>query len=133
VEVLTKQPSLKGPAEMFTGDVWFDVIAKGEEPSRMRVNAVHFVPGARAARHAHAQGQMLYVTEGVGLVQSRGGEIIEIRPGDVISTPPGEWHWHGAAPDHFMTHIAMWEAPAKGPETEWGAHVTDPEYRGEEQ
>lgn len=133
MEVLPTQPSVKGPAELFTCDVWFDVIAKGEEPSRMRVNAVHFAPCARAARHAHALGQTLYVTEGVGYVQSRGGEVIEIRPGDVIYTPPGEWHWHGAAPGHFMTHIAMWEAPQEGPETEWGEHVTDAEYPGAEQ
>ena len=132
VEVLTKQPSVKGPPELFTGDVWFDVIAKGSEPSRVRVNAVHFAPCARTAWHVHALGQTLYVTEGVGFVQARGGELVEIRPGDVIYTPPGEWHWHGAAPEHFMTHVAIWEAPAEGPETEWGAHVTDVEYRGEE-
>jgi quercetin dioxygenase-like cupin family protein len=60
-------------------------------------------------------------------VQSRGGGIIEIGSGDVIATSPGKWHWHGAAPDHFMTHFAMWDAPAEGPETEWGAHVTDAE------
>jgi quercetin dioxygenase-like cupin family protein len=69
----------------------------------------------------------LHVTEGAGLVQSRGGDIVDIRAGDVVYTPPDEWHWHGAAPDHFMTHISMTE----GPET-WGAHVTDTEYRGEQ-
>jgi len=55
-------------------------------------------------------------------------EVIEIRAGDTIHTPPGEWHWHGAAPDHFMTHLAIWEAPAAGPESEWGDQVTDEEY-----
>jgi quercetin dioxygenase-like cupin family protein len=72
----------------------------------------------------------LHVTDGIGLVQSRGGKVIEIRPSDTIYTPPGEWHWHGAAPDHFMIHLAMWEGPGegKGPETEWGDHVTDEEY-----
>jgi quercetin dioxygenase-like cupin family protein len=60
-------------------------------------------------------------------VQPRGGERIVIRPGDVIYTPPGESHWHGAAPDHFMTHLAMWE----GDETEWGEPVTDAEHHGE--
>lgn len=49
-------------------------------------------------------------------------------PGDTIWTPPGEWHWHGAAPDRFMSHLAMWEAPAEGAETEWGQQVTDAEY-----
>ncbi len=133
MEVQPRQPSTRGPAELFTGEVWFDVIAKGEEPSRIRVNTVRFAPSARTAWHAHAIGQTLYVTEGAGLVQSRGGEIVEIRPGDVVHTAPGEWHWHGAAPDRFMTHLAMWEAPAEGPESEWGAHVTDAEFRGRQQ
>jgi quercetin dioxygenase-like cupin family protein len=130
VEVQSKQPSIKGPADMFTGDVWFDVIAKGEEPSRLRVNAVHFAPGARTAWHTHAAGQTLHVTEGVGLVQSRGGDVVVMKPGDTVYTPPGEWHWHGAAPDHFMTHLAMWEAvgEGQGPETTWGEHISAEEY-----
>jgi quercetin dioxygenase-like cupin family protein len=76
-------------------------------------------------------GQTLFVTEGVGLVQARGGAIIEMRSGDVIHTPPGEWHWHGAAPENFMTHLALWEAPAPDAnedESTWGEHVTDEEY-----
>ena len=49
MEILPKQPSVKGPEQMFTGDVWFDVLARGEEPSRMRVNMVRFAPCARTA------------------------------------------------------------------------------------
>jgi quercetin dioxygenase-like cupin family protein len=61
-----------------------------------------------------------------------GGESIEIRPGDTIYTPPGEWHWHGAQPDHFMSHLAMSEGVggSQGSETEWGDLVSDEEYRG---
>ena len=130
MEIQAKQPSVKGPAQMFTGDVWFDVIAAPQpEPSRMRVNAVHFAPCARTAWHSHAVGQTLHVTEGVGLVQARGGEVTEIRPGDTIYTPPGEWHWHGAAPDHFMTHLTIYEAADDGAETEWAEHVPDDAYR----
>jgi quercetin dioxygenase-like cupin family protein len=132
VEIVKKPPTVHGPAEMFTGDVWFDVVAQGAPPSRLRVNVVRFSPGAHTAWHRHANGQTLHVTEGVGLVQSRGGEIIEIHPGDTIYTPPGEWHWHGAAPGRFMTHLAMWESLTdgqQGPETEWAEHVID-EYPG---
>jgi quercetin dioxygenase-like cupin family protein len=130
VEIVPKQPTAKAPAETFTGDAWYDVIAAGQEPSRIRVNMVRFAPGARNAWHSHMLGQTLHVTEGIGRVQSRGGEVIEIRPGDTIHTPPGEWHWHGAAPGHFMTHLAMWESPGQGqgPGTEWGDLVTDDEY-----
>ena len=91
---------------------------------------VRFAPCARTAWHSHAVGQPLHVTEGRGLIQTRGGEVQQIKPGDTIYTPPGQWHWHGAAPDHFMSHLAMWEAPAPGtmPESEWGDLVTDQEY-----
>ena len=116
---LPKQPSTKGPAEWFTGDVYFDVIAPGTQ-TRSKVNAVHFAPGARTAWHRHANGQTLYVTEGVCRTQSRGGDVIEAHPGEVVWCPPDVWHWHGAAPDHFMTHLAIWDGLADGqagPET----------------
>src|SRR6202041_2165806 len=86
METQPKKPSNKGPAERFKGDVWIDPIVLGEEPSRVRVNAVHFMPGARTAWHSHAVGQTLYVTEGVGFVQSRDGDIMTIRPGEIIQT-----------------------------------------------
>ena len=134
MQIQPKQPSVKGPSEMFSGDVWIESVAQGKEPSRVRVNKVRFAPSARTAWHSHAVGQTLYVTEGSGLVQSRGESITEIRPGDVVSTPPDEWHWHGAAPDRFMTHISITEGvgEGQGPESQWGAHVTDDEYRGAE-
>lgn len=51
---------------MFTGEVWYDVIARGEEPSRIRLNIVRFAPGARTAWHSHANGQTLHVVEAAG-------------------------------------------------------------------
>lgn len=126
MEVVPKEPTAKGPDRWFTGDVWLDAIAGGGENTRLNVSAVHFSPGARTAWHSHAGGQTLYVAEGRGLVQSRGRSIVEIRSGDVIFTPDGEEHWHGASPDHFMTHLSMTEGAAR-----WGEHVTDAEYRGE--
>jgi quercetin dioxygenase-like cupin family protein len=130
VDVSPKQPTVKGPAEWFTGEVWIDPIVRGEEPSRVRVIAVRFTPSARTAWHHHVLGQTLYVTEGRGLVQARGGAIAEIRAGDIVHTPADEWHWHGAAADHYMTHLSITEAlsGAAGPETVWGDYVTDAEY-----
>ena len=128
MEIQSKQPTVKAPAETFIGDAWLDVIVRGEGPSRVRVSVVRFAPGARNAWHAHAVGQTVHVTEGIGRIQSRGREVTEIRAGDTITTPPGEWHWHGAAPEHFMTHLAIWGAPAEGAEAEWGELVTDAEY-----
>lgn len=130
MQIMPKQPTTKAPAETFTGEAWIDVIVRGEEPSRVRVSVVHFAPGARNAWHAHAVGQTVHVTSGAGRMQSRGGEILEIRAGDTIHTPPGEWHWHGAAPDQFLTHLAIWEAPPEGAESEWGDQVSDAQYSG---
>lgn len=128
MHMVSKQPSVKGSAAMFTGDVYFDEIAKGEGASHLRVNTVRFAPGARTAWHAHAGGQTLHITEGVAVVQARGGEMLVVRAGDTIYTPPGEWHWHGAAKSRFMTHLAIWDVPLSGPESEWGDLVTDAEY-----
>jgi quercetin dioxygenase-like cupin family protein len=127
MEVQRKSPSAKGRAEWFTGDVWIDPIARGEAPSRLAVSAVHFTPGARTAWHSHSHGQTLYVTEGEGRVQSRGETTVTIRPGDTIQTPADEWHWHGAGPDHFMTHLSITEG-----DVSWAEHVTDAEYGGEQ-
>lgn len=93
---------------------------------------VKFAPGARTAWHSHGLGQTLYIVEGVALIQSRGGQIIEAHPGDIIYTPPGEEHWHGAAPDQFMTHLALWENPGPdgAPENTWLEHVADHDYHG---
>ncbi len=125
MEVQTKNPTAKGPAEWFTGDVWIDAIAQAHGSSAVGIASVHFAPGARTAWHNHSVGQTLYVTEGEGRVQSRGGQIVTIRSGDVVRTPGGEWHWHGASPDHFMTHLSMAEG-----EAEWGEHVGGGEYAG---
>ncbi|WP_326759007.1 cupin domain-containing protein [Streptomyces phaeochromogenes] len=130
MELLAKTPTTKAPAERFTGDVWVDMLAVGEAPSRLTAAAVHFAPCARTAWHRHALGQTLHVTEGIGLVQTRDGRTIVLRPGDTVHTPPDEWHWHGAAPDHFMTHLALSESAgiAETPDVEWGEHVTDDQY-----
>ena len=127
MEVQKKQATAKGPTDWFTGDVYIDGIVRGKEPSHLNVGVVHFSPGARTAWHSHHGGQTLYVTEGKGQVQSRGERIVQITSGDVITVPDGEEHWHGAAPDHFMTHLSMTEGDAT-----WGAHVTDEEYHGHE-
>jgi len=116
-------PSAQGSADWFSGQVWIDPITSGHGPAPLSLGNVHFTPGARTAWHSHAIAQTLYVSEGQGLVQSRGEPIIRIRPGDVIRISGDEWHWHGAAPDHLMTHLSLTEG-----DTTWGEHVTDDEY-----
>jgi quercetin dioxygenase-like cupin family protein len=126
MEVEDKRSTTKGPADWFTGEVYVDVVAQGHSETALSVGLVRFTPGARSAWHSHEIGQTLYVTEGEGRVQARGGPIVMIRAGDVVFSPKGEWHWHGSSPEHFMTHLAVTEGAA-----EWGDRVTDAEYNGE--
>ena len=118
----------KGPADRFTGDVYIDAIAAPAGTSTFAAALVHFTPGARTAWHTHPLGQTIHVTEGVGLCQREGGPVEVIRPGDSVFFEPGENHWHGAAPDRFMVHVAMQEADDSGSPVTWGDHVTDEEY-----
>jgi quercetin dioxygenase-like cupin family protein len=117
-----------GPGEWFTGAVYIDTVAAPSEHSRLNASSVHFTPGARTAWHTHPNGQTIYVTEGIGLAQRRAGPIEVIRPGDRVVFEPGEDHWHGAAPDRFMTHLALADVDEAGNVATWGDHVTDEEY-----
>src|SRR3981189_1364089 len=117
-----------GPAEWFTGAVYIDTVAAPSEGSRLSASSVHFTPGARTAWHTHPNGQTIYVTEGVRLCQRRGGPIEVIRPGDRVFFEPGEDHWHGAAPNRFMTHVAMLDVDDEGSNATWGDPVSDEEY-----
>lgn len=118
----------RGPAEWFSGDVYVDTVAEPSGPFRLAAASVHFTPGARTAWHTHPAGQTIYVTEGEGRCQRRGGTIETIRPGDRVFFEPGEDHWHGAAPDRFMTHIAIQAQDENGNVVTWGDHVADDEY-----
>jgi quercetin dioxygenase-like cupin family protein len=126
--ICSRPPTQHGPSERFTGDAWIDTIAFGTPPSRLRAYSVHFTPSARTAWHRHPNGQVLHVTEGVGRVQAKGSSVREIRAGDSVVIEAGEWHWHGASPNNFMTHLGLVEVDDDGSETEWGRHVTDEEY-----
>jgi quercetin dioxygenase-like cupin family protein len=121
------QPSVKGPAEWFTGTVRIDPLFQPAEPARVAGATVTFEPGARTAWHTHPLGQTLIVTAGCGWVQREGAAIEEIHPGDVIWFPPGEKHWHGATATTYMSHIAVQEQ-LDGKAVEWMEKVSDEEY-----
>ncbi|MGB5901970.1 MAG: cupin domain-containing protein [Xanthobacteraceae bacterium] len=120
------RPTRRGPADYFTGTVWMDPIVNAPAPARVAAARVAFEPGARTAWHTHPLGQTLYVS-GVGRVQKQGEPVREIRAGDTVWIPPGEKHWHGAAPDHAMTHVAIQEA-VNGSAVEWLEQVSEADY-----
>jgi quercetin dioxygenase-like cupin family protein len=122
------QPSMKGPADWFTGAVRIDSQFKGSGPARVAGAIVTFEPGARTAWHTHPLGQTLLVIAGCGWAQREGGPVEEIHPGDIIWILPGEKHWHGATPTTAMTHIAVQEQ-LDGKVVDWMEKVGDEQYR----
>lgn len=118
-----------GPADWFTGEVSLAPLVETPEPARLRASIVTFQPGARTHWHTHPLGQTLYVTAGRGRAQKEGGPIIEFGTGDMLWFAPGERHWHGAAPDSDMTHVAMQEAEG-GRHVDWADPVTEAQYSG---
>ena len=121
------QPSGKGPADYFTGTVRIDAPFQAATPGRVGGATVTFEPGARTAWHTHPLGQTLLVIAGSGRVQRQSGPVEAIRPGDIVWFSPGEKHWHGAAPDCAMTHIAIAES-LDGKVVDWMEKVTDEQY-----
>ncbi len=107
----------------FTGSVWVDPLL-GEADGIM-VNTVFFEPGARTHWHTHEIAQVLQVSSGRGWLQSRSGEGGELTAGYVAHIPAGEEHWHGAAPDSYLVHVAV----SIG-RTGWLEPVSDDDYAG---
>jgi quercetin dioxygenase-like cupin family protein len=98
MEIEARQPTSKGPAERFTGDVWVDMVAQPRPlPHRMTAGIVRFAPGSRTAWHLHVLGQTLRVTDGVALVQVRGGQAVAVYPGPF---PRGRAGGHLGRPRH---------------------------------
>ena len=127
---VTRSGSETGPApsEFFTGSVTMTPVANPSERSRINATSVHFEPSARTAWHTHPNGQTLFVTEGIGLAQGRGGPIEVIRPGDRVWIDGGEDHWHGASAALAMTHLSFVEVDDDGNAAVWGDQVTGEEY-----
>ena len=122
-------PSVRGPEEWFTGAVRMDAAFSRQPPARVACVTVTFEPGARTAWHTHPLCQTLIVTAGLGRAQRKGGPVEDIRPGDIVWFAPDEVHWHGAAADVAMTHIAIQES-LDGRTVTWMDKVSDSDYAG---
>jgi len=110
--------SAQQPSPNFTGKV------TRLEEAAPQVGYFRFDPGARTKWHVHEKGQLVFVEEGVGLAQEKGGPVVELHAGEAIWCPPGVAHWHGAAPDKGGTQYNV----TRGGIT-WLSEVTEQEYR----
>ena len=105
----------------FSGTVWGDPVSAQDG---VTINTVYFEPSGRTYWHSHEGGQVLHVTSGSGWVAARGEQAQAVRSGDVVWAPPGEEHWHGAADDSFLVHVAVSLGTAR-----WLGEVTPEEYQ----
>ena len=93
-------------SKIFTGGKVSRQDIFGESADEFRVSVIHFSPGAVNVFHSHTFDQILYVTEGTGIVATENEEIM-VTPGTIIFIPAGERHWHGATKDTKFSHIAV--------------------------
>ena len=125
--IAAARPILNGSPENFTGDVLLDTLTQPEGRSLLSATNVTFIPGGRSVWHTHINRQVLIVTAGWGVLQIHGEPPQRLQAGDVAAIPAGVVHWHGAAADSALTHLALLEAEGDG--TTWMHAVDDDDYR----
>lgn len=111
----------------FEGTAWLQMIMTNTEAFDCTIGNVTFEAGCRNSWHSHPGGQILLVVSGEGYYQEKGQPIQLIRPGDVVEILPDVVHWHGAAPDSPMEHLAIGTRSGMGPAV-WGEPVSDEDY-----
>ena len=116
-------------ARYFTGQSYLAPLTMDQVP----VFNVTFEPGCRNNWHIHhassGGGQMLICVGGRGWYQEWGKEPVKLEPGTVVNIPPEVKHWHGAAADAWMSHLAL-EIPGADTSNEWCEPVSEEWYGG---
>ena len=113
--------------QFFVGQSYLAPLSTEQVP----VYNVTFEPGCRNNWHIHhaskGGGQMLLCVGGRGWYQEWGKAPVELTPGAVINIPANVKHWHGAAPDSWMSHLAI-EVEGENASTEWLEAVSEEDY-----
>ena len=118
----------KGPADWFTGDVYIDAVAAPPALARFAAASCTSRPARAPPGTPTRTARRSSSPRASACCQRDGGPIEVIRPGDRVFFEPGENHWHGAAPNRFMAHLAINEVDDDHPAADWGDKVTDAEY-----
>jgi len=123
------RPIVDGSPKFFVGRAKVEQLFPVKTPALVSGGIVTFSPGARSAWHTHPYGQILVITAGTGRVQMWGHPIQTVHAGDVVIIPAHVKHWHGAAPDSSMSHLAI-QDNLNGVAVDWLEPVTDAQYNG---
>lgn len=119
----------KTSADYFTGNAFLNLLVPKDETGSYSIGNVVFEPGSRTNWHTHPAGQILLVTDGSGYYRESGKSARSINKGDVIVIPSNVKHWHGAAKNSSLTHIAVSNITEKG-FVDWLEPVSEEEYNG---
>ncbi len=117
-----------GPAKNFSGRARVDRVFDATREAPYTAAYVSFEPGAHTNWHRHVAGQHLIVVYGVGLTGTEDGKVTVIKAGDEVWCPPNVKHWHGAAPDTAMVHLAI-TGVRDGKNTEWLEPLSEEQYK----
>ncbi len=114
-------------AQYFVGQSYLQPVSTEQVP----IFNVTFEPECRNNWHIHhaksGGGQMLICIGGRGWYQEEGKDAVELLPGTVINIPANVKHWHGAAADSWMSHLAV-EIGGEDTSNEWCEPVADEDY-----
>lgn len=127
IQVTRKTAPQKAAPDHFTGKVSVESLFASQGSGSYSGGVVNFQAGARTAWHTHPAGQTLIIVSGLGLVQAEGEPAQAMQPGDVVWIPANVRHWHGASPNHAMSHVAIAE-PENGSTVKWKEYVNDQQY-----
>ncbi|QCG91880.1 cupin domain-containing protein [Azospirillum sp. TSH100] len=100
------------PEGIANGSFLVQMLLSSRAEGEMTAMRAFIPPGVVTHWHSHPSGQLLFVLDGVGLVQRADGEPVEVRAGDAVWFAPGERHWHGAAPSSPFSYISV--QPVRG-------------------
>ena len=90
---------------------------------------VTFEPRCRNNWHVHHGAvQVLICVSGKGWYQEWNKPAVALTPGTVIAIPEGVKHWHGAAADSWMQHLAIHTQEQPGATNEWLEPVSNTQY-----
>ncbi len=99
-------PESAANTPLFIGTVHSSRLVTHDDSAAVSVSLVRFSDGGRNKFHTHTADQILYITEGRGIVASQDHEH-HVTAGDIVHVPAGEVHWHGAEPGQDMAHLSI--------------------------
>ncbi len=103
---VSDSPEQRANRPIFLGEVYSRPLIDAATSPAVTVGLVRFVDGAKNHPHIHSADQILYITEGAGIVGGPEGDNA-VLAGDIVHIPAGEVHWHGAREGHHMAHLSI--------------------------